>query len=223
MTSLPLIVSETFYSIQGEGFSAGNLAVFLRLGGCNLRCNGFSYRHPQTGEHLGCDTKHVWRKGKKIFPEGIVQHWKQKGWWTALEEGAHLVITGGEPLIQQAAILDFIRYIDSLAKIPFYIEVETNATFLPSSELLDRFNQVNASPKLTHSGEPRDKAYQPLVLEIFSNFPQVYFKFVVASPADIQEIIQDYYVPFDIPKNRIWLMPEGGAQTLLQERRQDRK
>ena len=60
-----LIVSEMFYSIQGEGVSCGVPAVFLRLTKCNLRCLGFSYVDPQTSEHLGCDSAAVWRQGEK--------------------------------------------------------------------------------------------------------------------------------------------------------------
>lgn len=41
-----LHVSQTFYSFQGEGSRTGNLAVWLRLFGCNLRCPGFSQPDP---------------------------------------------------------------------------------------------------------------------------------------------------------------------------------
>jgi 7-carboxy-7-deazaguanine synthase len=35
---LPLVVSEVFHSVQGEGPATGRPATFLRLGGCNLTC-----------------------------------------------------------------------------------------------------------------------------------------------------------------------------------------
>ena len=38
-------VNEIFYSIQGEGRYTGTPAVFIRLAGCNLRCDF-------------CDTEH---------------------------------------------------------------------------------------------------------------------------------------------------------------------
>ena len=43
---MSLKVSQTFSSFQGEGSRTGNLAVWLRLYGCNLRCRGFSQPDP---------------------------------------------------------------------------------------------------------------------------------------------------------------------------------
>ncbi len=43
---MTLHVSQIFYSFQGEGARTGNLAVWLRLFGCNLRCPGFSQQNP---------------------------------------------------------------------------------------------------------------------------------------------------------------------------------
>jgi organic radical activating enzyme len=42
-----LHVSQTFYSIQGEGVRTGVLSVWLRLFGCPLRCPGFSQPNPK--------------------------------------------------------------------------------------------------------------------------------------------------------------------------------
>ena len=72
-----LIVSELFYSIQGEGASVGKPAVFLRLSGCNLRCDGFSYKDPVTGEHLGCDTKAVWTSGNKTTFSALLETFQE--------------------------------------------------------------------------------------------------------------------------------------------------
>ncbi len=212
-----LIVSEQFYSIQGEGFSAGHPAIFLRLAGCNLRCPGFSYQDPNSQEHLGCDTAAVWRQGKRQRFEDIIEHWQQEGWLDALRQGAHLVITGGEPLIQQVALNNFIDYLDLQLEGTPYLELETNATLEMNTALLQRLNQINASPKLSSNGDPRHKTYQPAVLTELAKHDKVKFKFVVQSADDVQQIIHDYIEPFNLNKNNICLMPEGGTQKRLEQ------
>ena len=72
---------EIFYSLQGEGTRCGTPAVFLRLAGCNLACKW-------------CDTKHSWGNGILCSVRDIAAHIRD------YECGA-LVITGGEPLLQQ--------------------------------------------------------------------------------------------------------------------------
>ncbi len=210
-----LYTSETFYSIQGEGPCAGQPAVFLRLSGCNLQCSGFSYKDPTTGEHLGCDSKLVWSKGHKFTFADIIGNWQQHGWLDKLACGAHLVITGGEPLLQQTKIVEFIKQLDECISPAPFIEIETNATKLPIPELQIRVNQFNVSPKLRSSGEPDPKAYHPDILQSFAALPSAAFKFVIQSPGDIEEIIARYCQPFNIPRNKVWLMPEGGTREAI--------
>ena len=83
-----LIVAETFYSIQGEGQTMGKPSVFLRLGGCNLLCKS---------EDWVCDSIEVWQKGKAVLFSEVLQ----EDYIKRLREGAHLIITGGEPLIHK--------------------------------------------------------------------------------------------------------------------------
>lgn len=72
-----LIVNEIFQSIDGEGKRAGELASFIRLSGCNLRC---SY----------CDTQYAFSQGTKMSTDDIVKKIRYK----------NVTITGGEPLLQ---------------------------------------------------------------------------------------------------------------------------
>lgn len=211
-----LIISEMFYSIQGEGKSLGTPAVFLRLAGCNLTCKGFSYKHPDTDEHLGCDTAHVWRKGERWSVEKIFQHWRQQAWLDKLQNGAHLIITGGEPLIQQAALINFITQLDQIVK-PF-IEIETNATLKFEPALAERINQINASPKLTHAGDSETKRVNNEALQQYSELANTCFKFVVNQPEDIDEIIQKYIQPLQLNAQQIWLMPEGGTKKAIESK-----
>lgn len=210
-TDLFLIVAETFYSIQGEGPWLGRPAVFLRLAGCNLQCNGFSYRDPVTQEHLGCDSKAVWRRGNKFTPDALLAHWQAAGWHQALEQGAHLIITGGEPMLQQSALLTLLKQLPAA----WFIEVETNGTLAVDAALLARINHFNVSPKLANSGESRAQAYVPAVLQTYAASERAIFKFVVQQPADIAEIVSDYQQAFTLPASRIWLMPEAGTRDSL--------
>lgn len=169
---------EIFYSLQGEGSRCGTPAVFLRLAGCNLACKW-------------CDTKHSWGNGILCSAQNIAAH--------ILEYNCtSLVITGGEPLIQQEPLEKL------LALLPegLHVEVETNGTLLPSPALAQRVNQWNVSPKLQHAGNPHEKALVPEALAFFATLPCAWFKFVVQSEADWPLI-----AALELPQERIILMP----------------
>jgi organic radical activating enzyme len=206
---MSLLVAEDFHSIQGEGLSLGTPAVFLRLAGCNLTCSGFDY---------GCDTKKVLAHSKKKEYEEIRDEWEKKGWLENLKNGDHLVITGGEPLLQQEQLIEFLDMLRD--DFWFYVEVETNATILSDVRFLHYVSQINASPKLSNNGDSRKKAYKPEVLKSYASFEETYFKFVVSKESDIQEILEKYVVPFEIEKRRVFLMPEGGTKLTIESRRE---
>lgn len=85
MEKLPVV--ETFYSLQGEGFHAGQPAYFVRLAGCHNACSF-------------CDTPQSWNPDG--FPKVSVADLAQK----AQKSGAlNCVVTGGEPTIHD---LDFL-------------------------------------------------------------------------------------------------------------------
>jgi len=77
-----LLVSELFYSIQGESGRAGLPCAFIRLSGCNLRC---SY----------CDSRYTWDEpGREMNIDQILA-------WLEDFPGVMVEITGGEPLLQE--------------------------------------------------------------------------------------------------------------------------
>ena len=99
-------VIEKFISINGEGMKQGELAIFIRLEGCNLRC---AY----------CDTTYSFinPKFKDETVEEIVAY--------CIETGIkNVTLTGGEPLIHD----DVEALIRELYKNNFNIEVETNGS-----------------------------------------------------------------------------------------------
>lgn len=71
-------VNEIFFSVEGEGKRSGELAAFIRLTGCNLRC---SY----------CDTKYSFDEGQELNPKEIAD---------AVKYYRNVTLTGGEPLLQ---------------------------------------------------------------------------------------------------------------------------
>lgn len=99
-----MYVNEIFGSIDGEGLRTGELATFIRLAGCNLRC---SY----------CDTCYALKitDGKKMSIEEIIDEVKKIGY-------KNITLTGGEPLIHK----DVDKLIDELIKNGFYVNIETN-------------------------------------------------------------------------------------------------
>lgn len=58
-----------------------------------------------------------------------------------------LVVTGGEPLLQQEALSNLCGALPGLE-----IEVETNGTVVPRPALVARVARFNMSPKLENSG-----------------------------------------------------------------------
>ena len=209
---MKLAISEVFYSIQGEGPTTGHPAVFVRLGGCNLMCGGMGTQFDKELHNKAtwrCDTIEVWMNAmSKPFEEILPVDCQE-----ALKNGANLIITGGEPLMQQENVLQFIYYIKELYP-NVYIEIETNGTVVPNEALLFRVNQWNCSPKLTNSGNDISIIYKPSVLNILNNHNTA-FKFVVTTREDWREI-KEYYLGL-VNKDKVWLMPSGENQELLNQ------
>jgi organic radical activating enzyme len=209
---MKLAISEVFYSIQGEGPTTGYPAVFVRLGGCNLMCGGMGTQFDKelhNGATWRCDTIEVWMNAmSKPFDEILPIDCQE-----ALKNGANLIITGGEPLMQQENVLQFIYFIKELYP-NVYIEIETNGTVVPSEALLFRVNQWNCSPKLTNSGNDISIIFKPSVLSVLNNYNTA-FKFVVTTREDWREI-KEMYLPV-VNKSKVWLMPSGENQELLDQ------
>jgi organic radical activating enzyme len=210
---MKLAVSEVFYSIQGEGMTTGFPAVFVRLAGCNLMCGGKGTEKDgklHDGATWRCDSIEVWIKGKSKSYEDILPIECQE----AIRNGAHVIITGGEPMLQQKNIVGFIKYIQSNLNYDVFTEIETNGTIMPSEEMLGLIDQWNVSPKLANSGMPKEDRINASVLQELNNH-NCQFKFVVSSGKDWEEIKQDY-LPH-LFRSYITLMPAGSNQEELKE------
>lgn len=183
-----------FYSIQGEGLSTGEPSLFIRFTGCNLNC-------------IWCDTTEVWKKGEKHQIEDVLAYIDSLG-----TNISNIVITGGEPLLQQIHIVDLINAIEKhLSYLP-KIEVETNCTLYPLPALSEKVSRYNLSPKLPNSGY----GYNEDVLKFFQdNLAQkTSFKFVVESESEVLHILKIIHPEHH---QKILLMPQAATEKELKE------
>ncbi len=119
-----LDVVETFVSINGEGIKAGQLAFFLRLKGCNLRCSycDTMWANEPECEYTRRDTDDIYREIKET---GI----------------KNVTITGGEPLCRDGIheLLELLSEDDTLS-----VEIETNG-----SVFLEPYMNMENRPSMT--------------------------------------------------------------------------
>lgn len=213
--SLP--VSETFFSIQGEGKTVGIPSVFLRLKGCNLTCGGkdtVKTKALDSGATWRCDTIEVWLKGTSYTNSDLLKFFEDNGYLYQFKKGAHLVVTGGEPLLHQEGLVEFLSLLKQL--IPsLFIECETNATITPTKSFSLLIDQFNVSPKLANSGMDLEKRCISSTMKSFVNLPQSIFKFVVSNEADVDEALNTYIKPFSIPNDMVYLMPGASTRSEL--------
>ena len=201
---------EIFASLQGEGPSAGRPCAFVRLSRCNLAC-------------VWCDTAYTWRfEGDNRPHRAGLAYERTANQVTLSEEDTaariaalgkpRLVVTGGEPLLQAPALARMLALLHGIA-----IEIETNGTVAPPPALDALVHQYNVSPKLAHSGNPAELALIPERLAHWAKEPRAFFKFVIAEPADVDEVLRLAKM-FAIPRARIWLMAEGVDSATLHAR-----
>lgn len=204
--------AEIFASVQGEGPSVGRPCAFVRLSRCNLACTW-------------CDTAYTWRFSGDDRPHRGGVDFDRASNQVTLDEAEvaarimalgqdRLVITGGEPLLQGAALARMAALLTGMS-----IEVETNGTVAPHGALDPLIAQYNISPKLAHSGNAADLALVAERLAAWAEDPRALFKFVVAAPDDAAEVAA-LQQRFGLPAQRLLLMPEGTDSDTLRTREQ---
>ncbi len=180
-------VAEIFCSINGEGPRQGQLALFVRMQGCNLDC---SY----------CDTRWVNEADAKFH-------------WTSTEEILDLArqmqirnitLTGGEPLCQE----DIMELLLAFSADPWFrVEIETNG-----SVPLEPFAGIENPPSFTMDYKlPGSGMENQMVLENMQLLTaKDSVKFVVQSYEDLErsrEIIREYHLT---EKCHVFLSPVYG-------------
>ena len=201
---------EIFASLQGEGPSAGMPVAFVRLSRCNLAC-------------VWCDTAYTWHFEGDERPHRDGVNFDRKANQVSLDVAEvaeliaqlgqkRLVITGGEPLLQAGKIAEMLEHLPDIG-----VEIETNGTVAAPPRLDIRVDQYNVSPKLAHSGNAAELALIDERLDAYATDPRAYFKFVIAEPSDVDEVLalQNRY---RFKTGHVFLMPEGTDSNTIASR-----
>lgn len=202
------MISEIFYSIQGEGQLTGVPSVFIRTSGCNLRCKW-------------CDTPYAsWNpEGKKISIDEIISEVRKF-------KAEHVVLTGGEPMIAP----EIHELTSMLRSYGYHITIETAGTIPPNGIECDL---ASLSPKMGNSTpdigsidqgwinrheETRIKAIHILRDWIYQS-KDYQFKFVISTREDLDQAVSMMVDNFpDIPRWKVQLMPEGIDSSTISNR-----
>jgi len=200
-----MLISEIFYSIQGEGELTGVPSVFVRTSGCNLRCGW-------------CDTPYAsWDPvGIAMILEEIIAEIEKY-------PTRFVVLTGGEPMIAK----DIHRLADELHTRGKQITNETAGTIAPDGI---RRDLASLSPKLSNSiplpgtiesswiDRHKTNRQPQGILRQWVNGYNFQLKFVVSDPADLKEI-EETLKDLPVPPWKVQLMPEGTTVEALQSHR----
>ena len=209
---------EIFFSLQGEGKSLGTPAIFIRASLCNLHC-------------VWCDTDYTWnwegtpwkhrnendpqyRKWKKeesiieLTPQEIAKH-------ILSYNCQRLILTGGEPLLQQEEWILLLRLLEK--EKSFFCEIETNGTLIPTPLLDSLLDQYNVSPKLQNSGNEKQDRIRKEPLHYFASSEKSWFKFVITEEKEIKEV-ESLIETYSLPRQKIFLMAEGNEKQTLRKK-----
>jgi 7-carboxy-7-deazaguanine synthase len=187
-------IAEIYKSIQGEGLLTGTPSVFVRASGCNLRC-------------WFCDTPYAsWRpEGRDYAVDEIVAEVEE---WDC----AHVVITGGEPML----FAELIPLCAALRRGGRHITIETAGTL----DLPVKCDLMSISPKLASSApaagrHPRwrrrheRQRHRPEVIARLIADYDYQLKFVIDGAQDLADAAA-YLQEFPkVDPERVMLMPQG--------------
>lgn len=196
-------IAEIYRSVQGEGLLTGVPSVFVRASGCNLRC-------------WFCDTPYTsWHpEGGDMSTDEIVAQVEE---W----DSQHVVVTGGEPML----FAELIPLCQRLREIGRHITIETAGTL----DLPVTCDLMSISPKFASSAPSAEKhphwsrrhereRYRPEVIRRLVRDYPYQLKFVLDSPADLEELTA-YLAEFpEVVRERVLLMPQGIEVAELESR-----
>jgi len=153
-----------------------------------------------TGCSMGCswcDSKYAFDEGKKMSSAQVADEVKRL---SNLHNTNNVIITGGEPTEQ----LEFLNELVEYSLTNYNVSLETNGQDIPVN--YRHYNRIVVSPKkLTQDMKP--------IMRLYSKLPNVTFKIVYVSSTGVTKLIR----VFDLPKDKIVIMPKGGTRQELRE------
>ena len=151
-------IIEIFRSIQGESSYAGLPCTFVRLAGCNLRCDW-------------CDSEYTFTGGRKMTQEEVI------GEVQRLSASGLVEITGGEPMLQEK---DVVPLMNELLASGYELMLETSGE-RPLERVPKQVHKI-VDVKCPDSGE--GESFRLENIATLSAADEV--KFVVSSRADYE-------------------------------------
>jgi 7-carboxy-7-deazaguanine synthase len=181
---------EIFSAIQGEGLNVGTRQIFVRFGGCDLRC---TY----------CDSEHTWIKqatcsieqtaGQRDFVEYSnpvsteqVLAWVKQQNIPQLHDS--ISITGGEPLLHTKFLQTFLPLVRSATGLPIYLET---AGHRPQqlAAIIDHLDLVGMDIKLPSvSGEEHWAAHQAFLQVCQQHHCAVFAKVIISQVTSKEDL-----------------------------------
>lgn len=180
-------ISEIFTSIEGEGIYVGTKTMFVRLAGCHLKC-----RWCDTEYALALDSgKEYSLDEAKEMIESCIQPYTYK-----------VNFTGGEPLLQDQAIIFLSKFLRSAKGLKTYLESSCFDSYR-FSNVLPHIDICKIEFKSPDSGVTETKNYNNLLRNEFEclelatkHYKTTYIKVVTTNLTSIswfKELIQDIF------------------------------
>lgn len=182
---------EVFSAIQGEGLNVGTRQIFIRFGGCDLRC-------------WFCDSANTWKADRQcrieetpgqrdfnIYPNPIDQDqlltWIKQQHQPQLHDSISL--TGGEPLLHAKFLQQFLPKLKATTQLPIYLETGGHRP-QQLSLILDYLDCIGMDMKLPSvSGEKQWLAHEEFLRHCIPQ-KELFVKLIVSdqtSEADLKQ------------------------------------
>ncbi|PPS42860.1 7-carboxy-7-deazaguanine synthase QueE [Chroococcidiopsis sp. TS-821] len=181
---------EVFSAIQGEGLNVGTRQIFIRFALCDLRC------------HF-CDSAHTWSVPRTYRVErspglrdfetydnpvalDLLLQWVQRLNTPGLHDSISL--TGGEPLLHSAFLVQFLPQVQKSTGLPIYLE---SGGHRPQqlAMVLPHLNSVGMDFKLPSvSGENYWQEHAEFLQRCYKSDVEVFIKVIVSAATDVAEL-----------------------------------